>query len=284
MLLPVVAFYAVFHYAPLYGLQIAFKQFSPGKGIWNSEWIGFQHFHDFFTGFFFERVLRNTVLLGLYDLVLVFPASIVLALTLNEVRNRYFKRTVQSITYIPHFISVVVVVGMMVDFLSVDGLINQLIQFFGGSGIPFMRMPEWFRTIFTASAIWQGVGWGSIIYLAAITNIDPSLYEAAKVDGAGRWKQMISITLPGIMPTVIILFILRIGSFMVLQDEKILLMYNPSTYETADVIGTYVYRKGILEASYSYAAAVGMFNSLINMGLLLGANFISKRYSDTKLW
>ncbi|CAM3669557.1 MULTISPECIES: ABC transporter permease [Paenibacillus] len=284
MLLPVVAFYAIFHYGPLYGLQIAFKNFSPGKGIWHSEWVGFQHFQDFFTGFFFERVLRNTVLLGLYDLIFVFPASILLALMLNEVRSRFFKRTVQSITYIPHFISVVVVVGMMVDFMSTDGLINQIIQFFGGKGVPFLRLPEWFRTLFTTSAIWQGVGWGSIIYLAAISNIDPSLYEAAKVDGAGRWKQMLRITLPGIMPTVIILFILRIGSFMVLQDEKILLMYNPSTYETADVIGTYVYRKGILEASYSYAAAVGMFNSLINMALLLGANYISKRYSDTKLW
>ncbi|EHB64642.1 putative aldouronate transport system permease protein [Paenibacillus lactis] len=284
MLLPVVAFYAVFHYGPLYGLQIAFKNFSAGLGIWNSPWVGFDHFIEFFNGFFFERVVTNTIVLGLYDLIFVFPASIVLALLLNEVRNRMFKRTVQSITYIPHFISVVVVVGMLVDFLSVDGLINQLIAYFGGKPISFMRLPEWFRTIYTSSAIWQGIGWGSIIYLAAISNIDPSLYEAAKVDGAGRWKQMLMITLPGIMPTVIILLILRIGSFMALQDEKILIMYNPVTYETADVIGTYVYRKGILEASYSFSAAVGMFNSLINFVLLIGANYLSKRFTETKLW
>ncbi|WP_339293117.1 ABC transporter permease subunit [Paenibacillus sp. FSL W8-0187] len=284
MLLPVVAFYAVFHYGPLYGLQIAFKNFSAGLGIWNSPWVGFQHFSDFFNGFFFERVVSNTIILGAYDLIFVFPASIVLALMLNEVRHRIFKRTVQSITYIPHFISVVVVVGMLVDFLSVDGLINHIITYFGGKPISFMRLPEWFRTIYTSSAIWQGIGWGSIIYLAAISNIDPSLYEAAKVDGAGRWKQMLQITLPGILPTVIILLILRIGSFMALQDEKILIMYNPVIYETADVIGTYVYRKGILEASYSYSAAVGMFNSLINFMLLIGANYLSKRFTDTKLW
>ncbi|KKO55006.1 ABC transporter permease [Paenibacillus sp. DMB20] len=284
MLLPVVAFYAVFHYGPLYGLQIAFKNFSAGLGIWNSPWVGFDHLADFFNGFFFERVVSNTIILGLYDLIFVFPASIILALLLNEVRHRVFKRTVQSITYIPHFISVVVVVGMLVDFLAVDGLINHLITYFGGKPISFMRLPEWFRTIYISSAIWQGVGWGSIIYLAAMANIDPSLYEAAKVDGAGRWKQALRITLPGIMPTVIILFILRIGSFMALQDEKILIMYNPVIYETADVIGTYVYRKGILEASYSFSTAVGLFNSVINFGLLIGANFLSKRFTDTKLW
>ncbi|ALS28543.1 sugar ABC transporter permease [Paenibacillus sp. 32O-W] len=284
MLLPVIAFYAVFHYGPLYGIQIAFKNFSAGLGIWNSPWIGLQHFQDFFNGFFFWRILRNTVLLGLYDLIFVFPASIVLALLLNEVRHRVFKRTVQSITYLPHFISVVVVVGMLVDFLAMDGLINQLIVMFGGDPIPFMRLMEWFRTIYISSAVWQGIGWGSIIYLAAISNIDPSLYEAAKVDGAGRWKQALLVTLPGILPTIIILLILRIGSFMALQDEKILLMYNPMTYETADVIGTYVYRKGILEASYSFSAAVGLFNSVINFALLVAANYMSKRFTDTKLW
>ncbi len=284
MVLPVVIYYAVFQYGPLYGIQIAFKDYSARLGIWNSPWTGFQHFQDFFQGYYFERVVRNTIILGLYDLIFVFPASIILALMLNEVRNRMFKRTVQSITYIPHFISVVVVVGMMIDFLSADGLINHLIAYFGGQPISFMRLPEWFRAIYISSAIWQGVGWGSIIYLAAISNIDPTLYESAKVDGANRWKQMIHITLPGLMPTIIILFILRIGSFMALQDEKILLMYNPMTYETADTIGTYVYRKGILEASYSYSAAVGLFNSVINFVLLISANYLSKRFTDTKLW
>lgn len=284
MMLPVVIYYAVFQYGPLYGIQIAFKNFSAGRGILNSPWAGFQHFEEFFTGFYFVRVVRNTILLGLYDLIFVFPASVILALLLNEVRNRIFKRTVQSITYIPHFISVIVVAGMILDFLASDGLINQLIEFLGGTAIPFMRLPEWFRTVYTSSAVWQGVGWGSIIYLAAISNIDSSLYEAAKVDGASRWKQVMHITLPGIMPTVIILFILRIGSFMALQDEKILLLYNATTYETADIIGTYVYRKGILEASYSYSTAVGLFNSLINLVLLVAANYLSRRYTESKLW
>ncbi|CAM3608832.1 ABC transporter permease [Marinicrinis lubricantis] len=284
MLLPVVLFYAVFHYGPMYGIQIAFKDFSPGLGIWGSPWTGFDHFRDFFEGYFFVRIIRNTLLLGLYDLIFVFPASIGLALLLNEVRHRIFKRTVQSITYLPHFISVVVIVGMMVDFLSMNGLINQLIVMFGGEPISFLREPSWFRFLYTSSAVWQQIGWGSIIYLAAISNIDPTLYEASKVDGAGRLRQVFHITIPGIMPTIIILFILRIGSLMVLQDEKILLMYNPMTYETADVIGTYVYRKGILESSYSFSAAVGLFNSLINFALLFGANYLSKRFSDTKLW
>lgn len=284
MLLPVVVYYLVFQYGPLYGIQIAFKNFSAGLGIWNSPWAGFQHFEDFFTSHFFVRTTRNTVMLGLYDLIFVFPSSIILALMLNEVRNQIFKRTVQSITYIPHFISIIVIAGMILDFLATDGLINQLIEYFGGTAIPFMRLPEWFRTVYITSAIWQGVGWGSIIYLAAISNIDPSLYDAAKVDGASRWRQAFHITLPGIMPTVIILFILRIGSFMALQDEKILLLYNSMTYETADVIGTYVYRKGILEANYSYSTAVGLFNSMINFTLLLAANYLSKKFTETKLW
>ncbi|MFS0725803.1 ABC transporter permease [Paenibacillus sp. 1P07SE] len=283
MLLPVVAFYAVFHYGPMYGIQMAFKNFSAGLGIAGSPWTGLDHFQAFFSSFFFERVIVNTVLLGLYDLIFVFPASIVLALLLNEVRNRIFKRTVQSITYLPHFISVVVVVGMMVDFLSMDGLINQLIVYFGGQPLSFLRLPDWFRFLYTSSAVWQGIGWGSIIYLAAMSNIDQSLYEAARVDGAGRLRQVLSITLPGIMPTIIILFILRIGALMALQDEKILLMYNPMTYETADVIGTYVYRKGILEANYSFSAAVGLFNSVINCALLFAANYLSRRFSDTRL-
>lgn len=284
MLLPVILYYGIFHYGPMYGIQIAFKDFSPGRGILGSTWVGFQHFLDFFDSYYFTRIIRNTLLLGLYDLIFVFPASILLALLLNEVRHRVFKRTVQSITYLPHFISVVVVVGMLVDFLSMTGLINQIIELFGGKAHAFLRDPEWFRFLYISSAIWQQVGWGSIIYLAAISNIDPTLYEAAKVDGAGRFRQVLSITLPGVMPTVIILFILRIGSLMALQDEKILLMYNPITYETADVIGTYVYRKGILEASYSFSAAVGLFNSLINFALLLAANSMSKRFSETKLW
>ncbi|MFD0677258.1 MULTISPECIES: ABC transporter permease [unclassified Paenibacillus] len=284
MLLPVLAYYGIFHYGPMYGLQIAFKDFSPGLGIWGSEWIGFQHFAEFFNGFYFWRLIKNTLLINIYELLFAFPAAIVLALLLNEIRSNMFKRIVQTISYLPHFISIVVVVGMMVDFLARDGLINQLLVIFGLESIAFMREPEWFRFLFVSSGVWQGIGWGSIIYLAAMANIDPTLYEAAKMDGAGRWKQTLHITIPGIMPTIIILLILNMGSMLSVGSEKVLLMYNPSTYSTADVISTYVYRKGILEASYSYTAAVGLFNSVISFILIVSANSISKRFSENKLW
>ncbi|SDC09249.1 putative aldouronate transport system permease protein [Paenibacillus sp. UNCCL117] len=284
MLLPVVLYFALFYYGPLYGLQIAFKDYSPVAGIWGSEWVGFQHFQDFFNSFYFLRLLKNTLLLSFYELIIAFPAGILLALLLNEIRMERFKKTVQTITYLPHFISVVVVVGFMVDFLARDGLINQLLAGFGIEPIAFLREPGWFRTLFIGSGVWQNVGWSSIVFLAAISNIDPSLYEAAKVDGAGRLRQMLSITIPGMAPTVIIMFILQIGTLMAVGSEKILLMYNPVTYETADVIGTYVYRKGILEASFSYSSAVGLFNAVINFTLLVFANSLSKRVSETKLW
>ncbi|MEF2245986.1 MULTISPECIES: ABC transporter permease [unclassified Paenibacillus] len=284
MLLPVVAYYIVFHYLPIYGVQIAFKDFSPGLGLWNSPWVGFKHFESFFNSYYFWRLLRNTILMSLYDLLFSFPASILLALLLNEVRNVMFKRAVQTITYMPHFISIVVVSGMMVDFLSRDGLINHVIAWFGFEPIAFLSESGWFRTLYVGSNIWQGVGWGSIIYLSAMSSIDPSLYEAAKVDGASRWKQVFHITLPGISSTIIILLILQIGNFMVVGTEKILLLYNSTTYETADVIGTFVYRKGILESDFSYSTAIGLFNSIINFTLLVLANAISKRTSETKLW
>lgn len=284
MLLPVVLYYLVFHYGPMYGVQIAFKEFSPRLGIWGSDWVGIKYFKQFFESQYFLPIIKNTLILSFYDITFGFPAPIVLALLLNEVRLKWFKTSVQTITYLPHFISIVVIVGMMVDFLSTRGMINQLIQLFGGQSISFLQKPEWFRFIYIVSGIWKEVGWGTIIYLAAITTIDPTLYEAAKVDGAGRFKQILHVTFPGITSTIIILFILRIGHVMTVGDEKILLMYNPMTYETADVIGTFVYRKGILEANYSYTAAVGLFNSLINFGFLLLANKISKKYSETNLF
>ncbi|TMV48153.1 sugar ABC transporter permease [Paenibacillus mesophilus] len=284
MLIPVVAYYIVFYYVPMYGLQIAFKDFSPGLGLWESPWVGFQHFESFFNSYYFWRLLRNTLLLSFYELLFGFPAPIILALLLNELRSVVFKRAVQTITYMPHFISIVVISGMLVDFLARDGLINIVLSWFGVEPIAFLGESSWFRTIFVSSNIWQSVGWGSIIYLSAMSAIDPSLYEAAKVDGASRWKQTMHITLPGIMPTVIILLILQIGTLMSVGTEKILLLYNSTTYETADVIGTFVYRKGILESDFSYSSAVGLFNSVINFILLISANAISRRTSDTKLW
>ncbi|MHA6480561.1 ABC transporter permease [Paenibacillus sp. strain BS8-2] len=284
MLVPVVAYFLIFQYGPMYGVQIAFKDFSPAQGIWGSSWVGLQNFESFFNSFYFSRIVKNTLILSLYDLIFTFPAPIILALLINEVRSHIFRRTVQSLTYLPHFISIVVVVGMMIDFMSIDGMINRIIIAFGGEAIPFFQEAGWFRTLYIGSAVWKEIGWGSIIYLAAITTIDPTLYEAAKVDGAGRFRQIINVTIPGIMPTIIILLILRIGSMLALGDEKILLMYNPSIYETSDVIGTFVYRKGLLESNFSYSAAVGLLNSVINFILLILANYTSKKFSETKLW
>lgn len=285
MLLPVVLYYVVFQYGPIYGLQIAFKDYSPALGFTGSPWIGFDHFISFFNSFYFWRLLRNTLLLSIYGLVFAFPAGIILALLLNEVRSSKFKRSVQTITYMPHFISLVVVVGMLVDFTARDGLINNLLgSWFEIDAISFLNQAEWFRTLYIGSGIWQNIGWSSIIYFAAMSNIDPSLYEASTIDGAGRWKQMWHITLPGIAPTIIILLILEIGKIMAVGTEKILLMYNPMTYETADVIGTYVYRKGILESNFSFSSAVSLFNSVIAFILLVIANKISGKVSETKLW
>ncbi|WP_255374541.1 sugar ABC transporter permease [Cohnella sp. OV330] len=284
MLVPVVAYYVLFYYVPMYGLQIAFKDYTPGLGMWGSDWVGFRYFHDFFNSYYFWRLLRNTLLLSFYELLFGFPASIVLALLLNELRSSRLKRFVQTVTYMPHFISLVVVAGMLVDFLARDGLINNVLSWFGAEPIAFLRESGWFRTIFISSNVWQSVGWGSIIYLSAMSGIDPSLYEASRVDGASRWRQTLSVTLPGIMPTVVILLILQIGHFMSVGTDKILLLYNSSTYETADVIGTFVYRKGILESNFSYSSAVGLFNALINFTLLVLANAISRRTSENKLW
>jgi putative aldouronate transport system permease protein len=285
MLVPVVGYYLIFYYGPMYGALIAFEDFSPVKGIWGSPWVGWQNFVDFFRGIYFWRLLRNTIAVNVIDLLFHFPAPILLAILLNEITSPAFKRVVQTITYMPHFISLVVVAGMLVDFLASDGLVNNLlIDTFGSVPIPFMQRADWYWTIYVGSAIWQNIGWGSIIYLAAITSIDPTLYEAAVVDGANRFQQIRHITIPGIMPTIIILLILRIGSMMTIGYEKTILLYNPMTYETADVISTYVYRKGVLATDFSFSAAVGLFNSVINFGLLVLANRISRRIGDMGLF
>lgn len=284
MLLPVVAYYIIFQYGPMYGLQIAFKDFFPAKGFIGSPWVGLKNFEVFFGSVYFGRILINTLLLSLYSLIFFFPAGIIFALLLNEIKGRVFRRAVQTISYMPHFISMVVIVGMLFDFLARDGLVNQITSLFGIEPISFMRSSGWFRTTYISSEIWQNIGWSSIVYLAAINSINPSLYEAARMDGASRWRQMWHVTLPGIMPTVTIMFILFIGKFMTVGFEKIILMYNPVIYETADVIQTFVYRKGILEANYSYSAAVGLFNAAISFTLLILANMTAKRLGETKLW
>ena len=282
--LPVLAYYLIFHYGPMYGVIIAFKNFSPGRGILGSSWVGFQWFQDFFNSYYFGRLLRNTLLINILNLIFSFPAPIILALLLNELRSQKFKKTVQTISYMPHFISLVVICGMIHDFTARDGVINDIIAWFGGEPDTMLLRPELFRPIYIISGIWQGIGWGSIIYLAALSGIDPELYQASLIDGANRWDQVWHITLPGIMPTIVILLILRIGSMMSVGHEKIILLYNASTYETADVISSFVYRKGLLEANYSYSAAVGLFNSVINFILIITANWISRNINETSLW
>lgn len=285
MILPVVIWYIIFHYIPMIGILMAFQNYSPFKGFFQSEWVGLQHFKDFFSSIYFWRLLRNTFLLSFYNLIFGFPVPIIFALLLNEVRNSLFKRVVQTVSYMPYFISLVVVAGIIIDFTSSDGVITQILhRFFGVEETNLLGKPELFRTIYIVSDIWQGFGFASIIYLAALTSIDPELYEAAMIDGAGRLKQTWYITLPGIMNTVVILLILRIGTLLFVGHEKILLLYTPLTYETADVISTYVYRKGLQEFNYGYSTAVGLFNSIINSILLIISNKLAKKYTEISLF
>ncbi|MDR6881978.1 ABC transporter permease [Paenibacillus sp. GCM10023248] len=284
MMIPVLAYYFIFHYAPMYGALIAFKEYSPMKGILGSPWIGFKHFQDFFSSYYFWRILKNTVVISLYSLLFEFPAPIILALLINEVRSKMFKRVAQTITYMPYFISMVVICGIITDFTNADGVINKIAMLFGYDGQAMLQKPELFRPIYILSEIWQRVGWESIIYIAALMGIDQEQYEAARMDGASRWKQIVYITLPGIMPTIAIMFILRMGNLLNVGFEKIILLYNPVTYETADVISSFVYRKGLLEFGWSYSSAVGLFNSVINLILLVSANYISRKVNESSLW
>lgn len=284
LLAPAIIYYIVFHYAPMYGAQIAFRDYYVTKGILGSTWVGFKYFEQFFTSFYFLRLLKNTVLLSGLNILFGFPAPIILALLLNELKNQAFKKAVQTITYLPHFISLVVTCGIIIDFTKQNGLINDIITFFGGERVLFLQTPGAFRPIYIISGIWQEIGWGSIIYLSAIASIPQDLYEAAKIDGANRFQETIHITLPGIVETIIILLILRVGKLMSLGYEKVLLLYNETTYITADIISTYVYRRGIQNAEYSFASAVDLFNSVINMVLLLIVNSISKRVQGSGLF
>ncbi|WP_274364366.1 ABC transporter permease [Paenibacillus thermotolerans] len=282
---PVAAYFILFHYVPMYGIQIAFKDFVATKGIWGSEWVGLKHFERFFNSYFFWRLIKNTLGIGLYSLAVGFPIPILLALMLNEARSERFKKFVQTVTYAPHFLSTVVVVGMLMIFLNPRyGIVNRFIEIFGGKPINFMAEPSWFKTLYVFSDVWQTMGWSSIIYLAALAGVDHQLHEAARVDGANRLQRIWHINIPSIMPTIIILLILNLGSVMAVGFEKVFLMQNNLNLQSSDIIATYVYRSGILDAEYSFSAAVGLFNSVVNFVLLVIVNFISKRVSETSLW
>ncbi len=287
MLIPFFLWYIIMYYMPLYGIQIAFKNYKPLKGITGSDWVGLKHFIDFFKNPYCWRVIRNTFVINIYKILFTFPLTIVFALLLNELRNKKFKTIVQTASYLPHFISTVIVVGLVISILSpTTGIINILRDVFGSDRVYFLAKPQYFRTIFITMGGWQGIGFGAIIYTSALCSIDASLYDAARIDGAGRFKQFVHVTIPGIMPTIAIMLIMKVGSIMSLGMEAIILLYQPITYETADVISSYVYRVG-LESSdpqYSFAAAVGLFEGLVSLVLVLLANRFSKSITETSLF
>lgn len=284
-ILPAFLYFFIFHYIPMYGVQIAFKDFIPSLGIWGSEWVGFEHFKRFFDSYYFWDLIKNTLGISVYELVVGFPLPIILALAINEAKDGLYKRTVQTVTYAPHFISVVVMAGMIIAFLSpATGIVNHGLELLGFEPIAFMSDPKWFKTVYVFSGVWQSTGWGTIIYLAALSGVDPQHHEAAIVDGATRLQRIWHINIPALAPTMIILLIMNVGNIMAMGFEKILLLQNPLNLESSNVIATFVYQAGLLDAEYSFASAVGLFNALINAILLITVNQIAKKRSETSLW
>lgn len=287
MAIPVIVYYIIFHYGPMGGLIIAFKDYRPGRGMWGSDWagmFGFEHFYKFFSSAYFLRLMKNTLSISLASIIVGFPMPIILALLLNEIKNMNFKKWVQTITYMPHFISVVVMAGIIREMVGTEGIVTQMLGAFGYDRGNLLNHAEYFVTIFVGSNIWQNLGWGAIIYLAALAGVPDELYEAAKIDGANRWQQVWNVTLPSIAPTITIMLIMRVGNVMTVGYEKIILLYNAGIYETADVISSYIYRMGIQGSQTSYSAAIGMFNSVINFALLVFANKVGKKLNETGLW
>lgn len=285
MLIPVFVFFIVFHYIPMYGVQIAFKDYIPRKGYMGSSWVGFKHFTRFFSSYNCKAVLWNTISLSALNLLCNFPLPIVLALLINEIRSKNGKKTLQLITYAPHFLSTVVVCGMVVSFCSPSsGIVNTILKHIGIEPIYFMAKKEWFRPLYIISDVWKNMGWNSIIYVSALSAIDPALYEAARIDGASRWKQLLHITLPAIIPTISVMLILNCGKVMNVGFEKVFLLQTDLNLDVSEVISTLVYSQGILNSQFSYATAVDLFNSVVNLTLMLVVNSISKRVSEVGLW
>lgn len=285
MLLPFLLFYIIFVYKPMWGLQIAFRDYNMFKGMSGSPWVGLENFRAVFSSPYFGRILRNTLLISTYSLLFSFPMPIILALLLNEVRSTKYKSVIQTCTYLPHFISTVVVAGMVTSFLAPStGIVNIVLSKLGFEKIYFLSKPEYFRTIFITQGIWQGAGYSSIVYIAALAGIDMELYEAARIDGCGRWKQTLHITLPGLLPTIVMIFIMNVGNILNVGYEKIILLYQPATYETADVISTYVYRMGIENADYGVSTAIGLFNSVVGFIFVFTANTLSNKINGMGLW
>jgi len=284
LITPVVAFFILFAYLPMWGVIIAFQEYRPHLGISGSEWVGFRHFQVFFSDPYFLRLLRNTFAISALNILFGFPAPIILAILLNEVKHTVFKRTVQTVTYMPFFISMVIICSLIRDFSTSDGIFSQVAVAFGGEARNFLMFPQYFWSIHVISGIWETIGWNSIIFLAALTGIDPEQYEAAIIDGAGRFRRIWSITLPNLIPIITVLFILRMGGILNVGFEKIILLYNPAIYETSDVISTFVFRRGIEQAAFSFATAVGLFNSVVNVVFLVTANTLSRKFTGSSLF
>ncbi len=285
LVLPAIVYIVIFKYIPMYGVQIAFRDFSPVLGIAKSPWVGFEHFAEFFGSFNFKRILVNTVLLSVYELLWAFPFPVVIALLLNQLKSKRFKLVLQNLVYMPHFISTVVLVGMMVVIFNPgSGVINQIINLLGGESVNFLTAPKYFRTLYIGSGIWKNSGWSAIIYLAALSAIDPRLYEAAAIDGAGKLRRIVNIDIPSILPTIMIMLILSVGRIMSIGFEKSYLMQNSLNISVSEIIATYVYKIGLQQAKYDYAAAIGFFNNIINMVLLIATNRISKKITGNSLW
>ncbi len=281
---PIIAYYIIFHYLPMFGVVIAFQNYRPAKGLLGSSWVGLKHFKAFFDSIYAGRLIKNTLMINLLLLIFSFPAPIILALLLNEVKAKHFKKTVQTISYMPHFISMVVICGLLVDFCSSTGIITSITTLFGAQRDNLLNRPELFRTIYVSSDIWQSIGWGSIIYLATLSGTDPSLYEAAAIDGAGRFQQVIHVTLPTLVPLIMLQLIMRMGQMMNVGYEKIILLSNGLTYDTADVISSYVYRRGLQTGDFSFGVAVSLFNSACNIVLLVLANTLSGKLTHESMW
>ncbi|OKP72217.1 protein lplB [Paenibacillus helianthi] len=285
LLIPGLLFLLLFKYTPLYGVLIAFQDFNIFDGIRGSEWVGLEQFHKLVQSEEFGQVFMNTLLISVYKIVLLFPVPIIIALVLNEVRLMFFKRTIQTIIYLPHFLSWVIISGLFVTILSTSGgLVNNIIQWFGGEPVSFFVSNQYFRSLVVFTAGWKEVGWNAIVFIAAIAGIDQEQYEAASIDGAGRIRRMLHISLPGILPTVVLMFILRLGSVLDAGTEQILTMYNPVVYETADVIGTFVYRIGLGKMDYSFSTAVGLFNSVVGFILIVSGNYLSRKLLKRGIW
>ena len=284
MLVPVLSFYIIFHYIPMGGAVIAFQDYKPALGFAKSSWVGFRHFADFLGGPYAWRLIRNTLLINLYSLLFGFPAPILLALFINEIRLRHYKNIVQTVSYMPHFISLVVICGLLQAFCRTDGIFNDFLALFGAQRSNLLARAELFRTIFVGSGVWQTMGWGSIIYLATLSGVDPNMYEAAAIDGAGRLRRMIHISFPVLVPVIVVQLIMRIGNILSQGFEKIILLYSPLIYETSDVISSYVYRRGLVQMDYSFGSAVGIFNSVVNLATLVLANYIAKHTIKESLW